>query len=167
MSEIRRDLDALVAKPSPWLDGGGPKSDIVVSTRVRLARNLRHVPFTHRARDEQLQGVMASIMNALTRSASFQDGMLLRMTDMSSVDRQVLVERHLVSHELGDGARPRGIFIAPEERLSLMINEEDHVRLQAMASGFQPSEAWSAADRADDELGQSLDFAFSDEIERQ
>src|SRR5262245_45572570 len=164
MSDPRRDLDALVARPSPWLDGGGPKSDIVVSTRVRLARNLRHVPFTHRARDEQLQGVLASVVNALQRAASFQDGMLLRMNELSTVDRQVLVERHLVSHELGDGTRPRGIFIAPEERLSLMINEEDHLRLQAMASGFQPAEAWSAADRADDELGESLDFAFSEEI---
>ena len=154
MSARRPDFDALVARPSPWLDGRGPKSDIVVSTRVRLARNLRHVPFTHRARDEQIQGVLASITNAVSRTPSFQDGMLLRMTEMSPVDRQVLVERHLVSHELGDGARPRGIYIAPGEGLSLMINEEDHLRLQAMASGFQPSEAWSAADHADDELGQ-------------
>jgi protein arginine kinase len=158
------DFDDLIGRPSPWLDGAGPKADIVVSTRVRLARNLRHVPFTHRARDEQLQGVLASVVNALQRAPSFQDGMLLRMTELSTVDRQVLVERHLVSHELGDGTRPRGIYIAPEERLSLMINEEDHLRLQALASGFQPSEVWAAADRADDELGESLDFAFSEEI---
>lgn len=157
-------LDDLIARPSPWLDGTGPKADLVVSTRVRLARNLRHVPFTHRARDEQLQGVIASVTNALHRAPSFASGLMLRMNEMSTVDRQVLVERHLVSHELGDGARPRGIFIAPGERLSLMINEEDHLRLQAMASGFQPAEAWAAADRGDDELGQSLDFAFSDEI---
>ncbi len=164
MSDDLQGIDALVARPSPWLDGSGPKSGIVVSTRVRLARNLRHVPFTHRARDEQLQGVLASVTRALRDAPSFQDGMLLRMTDISTVDRQVLVERHLVSHELGDGARPRGIFIAPEERLSLMINEEDHLRLQAMASGFQAAEAWGTADRADDELGRALDFAFSDEI---
>jgi protein arginine kinase len=164
MSSRPQDFDDLVARSSPWLDGTGPKADIVVSTRVRLARNLQHVPFTHRARDEQLQGVMASVTNALQNAPSFQDGMLLRMTEMSTVDRQVLVERHLVSHELGDGARPRGIFIAPEERLSLMINEEDHLRLQTMASGIQPAEAWAAADRADDELGQSLDFAYSDDI---
>ena len=61
MSGPTRGFDALVSRPSPWLDGSGPKSDIVVSTRVRLARNLRHVPFTHRARDEQLQGVLASV----------------------------------------------------------------------------------------------------------
>src|SRR5439155_16680775 len=128
------------------------------------ARNLRHVPFTHRARDEQLQGVMATVTGALQRAPSFSQGLLLKMTELGPVDRQVLVERHLVSHELGDGAKPRGIFIAPGERLSLMINEEDHLRLQAMASGIQPAEAWTAADHADDELGQSLDYAFSDEI---
>ena len=164
MSPPLDDLDALVRGPSPWLDGSGPKADIVVSTRVRLARNLRHVPFTHRARDEQLQGVMATVTGALQRAPSFSQGLLLKMTELGPVDRQVLVERHLVSHELGDGAKPRGIFIAPGERLSLMINEEDHLRLQAMASGIQPAEAWTAADHADDELGQSLDFAFSDEI---
>jgi len=157
-------FEGLVSHASPWLDGSGPKGEIVVSTRVRVARNLRHVPFTHRARDEQLQGVMASVGDALQRAPSFRDGVLLRMTDLSTVDRQVLVERHLVSHELGDGARPRALCLTRDERLSLMINEEDHVRLQSLASGFQPAEAWSAADRADDELGQLLDFAFSDEI---
>jgi protein arginine kinase len=83
---------------------------------------------------------------------------------MTQVERQILVERHLVSHELGDGSRPRGIMIANEERLSLMINEEDHLRLQSMASGFQLAEAWAVADAEDDALCEALDFAFSDEI---
>lgn len=154
----------LVDRPSEWLSGDGPNSELVLSTRVRLARNLHSVPFTHRARDEQLQGVLSSVANAADRSSVFHDGLLLRMTDMPSLDRQILVERHLVSHELGDGARPRGLMIAPDQRLSLMINEEDHLRLQAMTSGFQLAEGWTLADAADDELDQSLDFAFSEEI---
>jgi protein arginine kinase len=137
---------------------------MVLSTRIRLARNLQNVPFTHRARDEQLQGVLMSVAGAAQRSSAFTDAMLLRMNEMSPVERQILVERHLVSHELGDGAKPRGIVVAPEERLSLMINEEDHLRLQSIAPGFQLGEAWAAADAADDELDQSLDFAFSEEI---
>jgi protein arginine kinase len=154
----------LVDRPSPWLDGSGPRADLVVSTRIRLARNLANVPFTHRARDEQLQGVLASVTTAAQSSAAFGGGLTLRMNEIQALDRQILVERHLVSHELGDGARPRGIIIGPEERLSLMINEEDHLRLQAMASGFQLADAWSEADRADDELDHALDFAFSEEI---
>jgi len=154
----------LIGKPSQWLAGDGPHAELVLSTRVRLARNLHSVPFTHRARDEQLQGVLSSVATAAQRSEVFHDGLLLRMTEISALDRQILVERHMVSHELGDGSRPRGIMIAPDERLSLMINEEDHLRLQAMTSGFQLAEAWTLADVADDELDQSLDFAFSDEI---
>jgi protein arginine kinase len=159
-----RNFDDLISQCSPWQDGSGPHADLVVSTRVRLARNLKNVPFTHRARDEQLQGVLASVSSAAQSAGSFRGGVLLRMSDMSPIERQILVERHLVSHELGDGARPRGIFIAPGERLSLMINEEDHLRLQAMSSGFQLSEAWGSADHADDELDHALDFAFSDEM---
>jgi protein arginine kinase len=86
------------------------------------------------------------------------------MDELGPIERQILVERHLVSHELSDAARPRGIVIGAREQLSLMINEEDHLRLQAMASGLQLHEAWTAADQADSELDQSLDFAFSDEI---
>jgi protein arginine kinase len=157
-------FDGLLERPSPWLSGDGPHAEMVLSTRIRLARNLQNVPFTHRARDEQLQGVMVSVASAAQGSASFADGLLLRMNEMTSVERQVLVERRLVSHELGDGSRPRGILIAPGERLSLMINEEDHLRLQSMTPGFQLAEAWAQADAADDELDRSLDFAFSEEI---
>lgn len=157
-------FDELVSSPSPWLSGDGPHADMVLSTRIRLARNLQSVPFTHRARDEQLQGVLLSVASAAQRSQAFRSGLLLRMNEMTAVERQILVERHLVSHELGDGARPRGILIGAAERLSLMINEEDHLRLQSMTPGFQLADAWAQADSADDELDHALDFAFSDEI---
>lgn len=157
-------FDDLVARPSPWLSGEGPRSDMVLSTRIRLARNLGAVPFTHRARPEQLEGVLLSVSGAAQRAAAFGGGLTLRMDRLSPVERQVLVERHLVSHELGDGSKPRGIVIGAEERLSLMVNEEDHLRLQSLAPGFQLAEAWARADAADDELDDALDFAFSDEI---
>jgi protein arginine kinase len=159
-----RDLVELINRPSPWLSGEGPHADMVLSTRIRLARNLSGVPFTHRAREEQLQGVLLSVSGAAQRAPSFEQGLLLRMNEMTPVERQILVERHLVSHELGDGSRPRGIMIAADERLSLMINEEDHLRLQAMTPGFQLAEGWALADRCDDELDSGLDFAFSNDI---
>ena len=124
-----KDFQELFATTSPWLLGEGPHAEMVLSTRIRLARNLREVPFTHRAREEQLQGVLASVTSAAQQAPSLRDGLLLRMSECTAIERQVLVERHLVSHELGDGARPRGILVAPDQRLSLMINEEDHLRL--------------------------------------
>ena len=169
MSDERRptppsSFDEFMARPAPWLSGEGPHAELVLSTRIRLARNLTQVPFTHRARDEQLQGVIASVSAAGERSPSFSGALLLRMNEILPAQRQMLVERHLVSHELGDGTRPRGLLVAADGDLSLMVNEEDHLRLQSMAPGFQLAEAWSRADAADDELGQSLDFAFSEEI---
>lgn len=158
------DFAELFERSSPWLSGIGPHAEMVLSTRIRLARNMVEVPFTHRARDEQLQGVLASVSGAASSAGSFGHGLLLRMNECSAIERQILVERHLVSHELGDGSRPRGIMIAPDDRLSLMINEEDHLRLQAMTPGFQLAEGWALADAADDELDQSLEFAFSEEI---
>src|SRR5262249_56312745 len=95
-----RSFEELIDRPSPWLSGDGPHADLVLSTRIRLARNLSHVPFTHRARDEQLRGVMASVSSAADRSESFAGGLLLRMNEMSSVERQGLVEPHLLSHHL-------------------------------------------------------------------
>jgi len=158
------DLETLARSPGPWLDGSGPRSDLVVSTRVRLARNLAGVPFSHRARDEQLVGVLGSVERAAKESPSFEGGGLLRMHELTPIERQFLVERHLVSHELSDGARPRGLYMGSTERLSVMVNEEDHVRLQALCSGFQLAEAWAAAEHADEELERSLDYAFSDEL---
>jgi protein arginine kinase len=157
-------FDALVSRPSRWLSGEGPHADLVLSTRIRLARNLQAVPFTHRAREEQLQGVLASVASAAQRASHFEGGLLIRMSEIAPLDRQVLVERHLVSHELGDATKPRGLLVSGDDRLSLMINEEDHLRLQTMTPGFQLSEAWAVADAADDELDQSLDYAFSEEI---
>ena len=117
-----RTFDELVAQPSRWLSGEGPHADLVLSTRIRLARNLGSVPFSHRARDEQLQGVLLSVTGAAQRSKAFAEGLLLRMSEMTPIERQVLVERHLVSHELGDGARPRAILVGHDEKVSLMIN---------------------------------------------
>lgn len=156
-------LERMLAQPSPWLDGSGSKSEIVLSTRVRLARNLRHEPFPHRAREDQLRGVLQRVERAAAASASLGGGAFLAMHELGALERRFLVERHLVSHELSEVARPRGLFVAPGEQLSLMINEEDHLRLQSLASGLMLGEAWSLADRADDDLDGALEYAYHEE----
>lgn len=156
-------LENMVVHPSPWLDGSGSKAEIVLSTRVRLARNLRHEPFSHRAREDQLRGILQRVERSAERSPSFAGGAFLGMHELAPLDRRFLVERHLVSHELSDVARPRGLFVAPGERLSIMINEEDHLRLQSLVSGLMLGEAWSLADQADDDLDAGLEYAYHDE----
>jgi protein arginine kinase len=156
-------LEHMIAHPSPWLDGSGSKAEIVLSTRVRLARNLRNSSFTHRAREDELRAVLGSVERAAGRSGSFSGGAFLAMHDLGPLDRVFLVERHLVSHELSDAARPRGLLVAPGERLSIMVNEEDHIRLQSLVSGLMLGDAWSIADQADDDLDGALDYAYHDE----
>ena len=156
-------LDGMLAQPGPWLDGSGSKSEIVLSTRVRLARNLRREPFTHRAREDQLRGVLQRVERAAAAAPSLAGGAFLPMHELAPLERRFLVERHLVSQELSEVARPRGLFVAPGERLSLMINEEDHLRLQSLVSGLMLGDAWSLADQADDELDGALEYAYHEE----
>ena len=147
-----------------WLDGSGPASDVVLSTRVRLARNLKEVPFTHRAREEQLSMVYSSIVSAVRKTPALVSSTALQMRDLTPIDRQFLVERHLISHDLADNGRLRGLLLVPDESISAMVNEEDHLRLQALASGFQLRSAWEAVNAIDDDLGQDLDYAFNEDL---
>jgi len=147
-----------------WLDGSGPASDVVLSTRVRLARNLKEVPFTHRAREEQLAMVYSSVISAVRKTPALVTSAALQMRELTPLDRQFLVERHLISHDLADNGRLRGLLLVPDESVSAMVNEEDHLRLQALASGFQLRSAWESVNAIDDELGQDLDYAFSEDL---
>jgi protein arginine kinase len=157
-------LTGLSASLGRWLDGSGPSSDVVLSTRVRLARNLAGVPFTHRAREEQLVMVYSSILSAVRKTPGLTESLALEMRELTPLDRQFLVERHLISNDLADNGKLRGLLVLPDESISAMVNEEDHLRLQALASGFQLRSAWESVNAIDDELAQDLDYAFSDEL---
>jgi len=157
-------LAGLAASLGRWLDGSGPSADIVLSTRVRLARNLNDVPFTHRAREEQLSMIYSSVLSAVRKTPALQSSAALQMGDLTPLDRQFLVERHLISHDLADNGKVRGLLVVPDESVSAMVNEEDHLRLQALASGLQLRSAWDAVNSIDDDLAQDLDYAFSEEL---
>jgi protein arginine kinase len=157
-------LTTLARSLGRWLDGTGPSSDIVLSTRVRLARNMKDVPFTHRAREEQLAMVYSSTVTAVRKTPPLSGTSAFQMRDLTPLDRQFLVERHLISNDLADNGKLRGLLVVPDESVAVMVNEEDHLRLQALASGFQLRSAWEAVNSIDDELAQDLDYAFSDEL---
>jgi protein arginine kinase len=161
---MTQTLENLARRPSRWLDASGAHPEVVLSTRVRLARNVLGAPFTHRAREEQLQQILHSVVSAARRTTTLRDAALLRMGDLSGLDRQFLVERHLVSHDLVEGSSTRAILLGPDETASIMVNEEDHLRLQVLFSGFQLSECWRTANHLDDELDGQLDYAFSEEL---
>lgn len=152
-----------------WLKAEGRDHEIVLSTRVRLARNLQGFPFSVRADPEARRRILERVTGAVNDGGLSEDPLLWEMESLERSERKLLLERHLVSRELigfGDGAVPPGAALAlsREGTLGLMINEEDHLRLQTLQSGLQLDTAWSEVDRLDDEIGDRLPFAFHHEF---
>ena len=162
------DLSLLPDGGMAWLDASGPRSDVVLSTRIRLARNLQGQAFSQRARDDDRLAVLERVEDAAREIPILGDAVQFRLDRLERTDRQLLHERHLVSKELAglerDG-RPRpGAALLVTSGAGVMVNEEDHLRLQSMRSGFALEEAYSEIEALDVELGRLLPFAFHREF---
>jgi protein arginine kinase len=157
-------LQRLIGQPSGWLAGRGAEADLVLSTRVRLARNLADVPFTGRADDGVLRSTVSRVVAACESSQELAGGTFLPIVELAELDRQFLAERHLISREMLSLERPAGLYLVGDEQASVMINEEDHIRMQAVVSGLDPAGGWDAVRRAEEELDSALDFAFSEDL---
>ncbi|MBX6378221.1 MAG: protein arginine kinase, partial [Clostridia bacterium] len=157
--------DILRQTAPQWLDGTGPAADVVVSSRVRLARNLADVRFQPRQDTAESQRVVTAVEEALPelRSGGLGNLALIRLEECSPLERQALVEKHLISpqHARQEGA---AVVVRDDEAISVMVNEEDHLRIQCLAPGFQPEAALDLADRVDDLLERRLDYAFSEDL---
>jgi protein arginine kinase len=145
-----------------WLKGSGPASDIVVSTRVRFARNIEGYPFTLKATPEQRADILKLCEKALRKVHLEKSVVTLDLEKLEEIKRDVLVERHLISRELAGGEGPRGVTFGRGEMLSIMINEEDHLRLQWIKSGFEPDRAYNALCKVDRALEAVVPYAVSD-----
>lgn len=146
-----------------WLDGDGPESSVVLSSRVRLARNLTDHPFSPVANPDQKARVFEMIRDALLPTGRFEEDQIVRIDRSTPLESQHLVERHLVSPDLVNSFGPRGVAIGAGEKTGVMINEEDHIRIQGVTSGFNPSGAWDLVCGIDDDLCEKMDIAYSTE----
>ncbi|MBL0172359.1 MAG: protein arginine kinase [Gemmatimonadaceae bacterium] len=162
------DLSLLPDGGVRWLDASGPHADIVISTRMRLARNVSGYAFTGRAREGERLRMLAQVRDALGAVPSLTRSVLVRLDELAAQDRQLLHERHLVSKELAglDQQHPlrSGAAVFLGEAVGLLVNEEDHLRLQALRSGFAVSQAFEAAQQLDRELGAHVPYAFHREF---
>jgi protein arginine kinase len=159
------NLDSLLPNLGEWLRGTGPESDVVVSTRIRLARNLADFPFANRAAPGQKAETAAKAREALAKAELPYTLDYIDIPTLAPLDRQFLVERQLVSRELAvvlEG--PRGVAVDQKESVSVMVNEEDHLRLQVLRSGLALTEAWEDIDKLDDALEARLTYAFHDQF---
>lgn len=158
------NLDNLTHTSGEWLRGIGPESDIVISSRIRLARNLAALPFTNRASSYQKAEIENLLRDRISKIEAEPRMGYVNVPGLSTLDRQFLVERQLISRELASAEGPRGVALVPKETTSLMVNEEDHIRLQVMRAGFTLEEAWQEIDRFDDLLEERVTYAFSEEF---
>ena len=158
---MAKELDDLLKQTSEWLRGVGPVSDIVMSSRIRLARNLEKLPFATRANKTSQAEVLKIVKDGLATVASWGKFCVFDMSELDDVDRQFLVERHLISREHASRPDHRAVAIGQGEAISIMVNEEDHLRIQVMQSGLTLREAWSIIDTLDDELSEVVPYAYS------
>jgi protein arginine kinase len=153
-------LNDLLNHVGGWIKGSGPNSDIVISSRIRLARNLARVPFPHWAKKEELEEVSRLAKSAFEQTEPLQGNLFLILEELDSIDKQFLVERHLMSNEHAIRSSQKALLVNEDENVAIMVNEEDHLRIQAMESGFDLDATWNAVNAIDNRLSELLPYAF-------
>lgn len=141
----------------------GPDSDIVISTRLRIARNLNHQPFPLLATDTQAEEVarkVEAVSTAMKHSKHFE---MIKMERLTPLEKRVLVEKHLISPHLAEESRKGAVLLSEDESISIMVNEEDHIRIQVLLPGFQLTEAWELGNQIDDIFEKHLNYAFDEQ----
>ena len=158
------DLHEFLITPAEAARRKGPHDQIVMSSRVRLARNLKDGAFPGWAKKPERVAILEQIRPAVESLPEMKECFSETMDALSSLDKQILVERHLISREHAAKNAGSGLVFNREESLCVLINEEDHLRMQALRPGLQIKEAWAAIDQVDTELEARLNFAFNPDV---
>jgi protein arginine kinase len=153
-------FSTLIKNPADWMKGSGPHSEVVMTSRVRLARNVRGFPFPGFSQEHQRLDMLAAARPVVESLPEMRDGYSVDYSELSKIRKQVLVERHLVSRE--HAARSTGCAVVVDRRqsISIMINEEDHFRIQGIRPGLNLRSAYDLVDRVDTEMEAGLPYAF-------
>ena len=154
-------VDKYLKHPAEWLHGHGPEGDVVVSSRIRLARNIAGYPFSERLKGGQSRELADRMAEVVRKVPFLKASDFFRFSELSELDRQFLLERHLISREHASEKGDQAALVTPDELVSIMVLEEDHLRLQSFQAGFNLGEAWKIVDKIDTALEEHVDFAFS------
>ncbi|MFG6150743.1 protein arginine kinase [Halobacillus sp. B23F22_1] len=149
---------------SPWMKEEGPDSDIVMSSRIRLARNFQKYPFPLISSEERMKEIL-DFFKQEYKGQSFRDYEsfeVVEMNELQQIEKRVLMEKHLISPHLIDHSKNSAALISQNEQVSIMINEEDHIRIQLYFPGFQLDRALEQASQLDDWLEEKVDYAFDE-----
>jgi len=156
-------LESLKESNAEWVSGTGPLSDTVISSRIRLARNIEGIPFPPRADQAELKNIFELSQKAIEGSSLLKDFNLLLLDELNSLEIQFLVEKHLISiYHAREKYSYRGCFFNQKETFSIMINEEDHFRIQYLLPGLQLNKIWEIINKIDDEIEKNVIYAFGE-----
>lgn len=163
IKRIETKLKLLRDSSASWVKGNGPCNHIAISSRLRLARNLLNIPFPNRANDEQLKTVLKNGIKVINDDNNFNGFKVVKLETLSAIETSFLVEKRLISFALANSNRPyRALIYDTNEVASIMINEEDHYRIQCILPGFQLKRAWEHIDIVDNKIEESVEYAFND-----
>lgn len=154
------ELDILMKSTCEWLRGKGESCDIVMSSRMRLARNIQSYAFTHRLAKDDAEDLIDLVETAVKQSPYLKESWFIRHKNLSSLDKQFLLERHLISHEHAATKTDMAVCLSKNEVAGIMVLEEDHLRIQVLQSGFTLRGAWDIINQLDSDLEQHLPYAF-------
>lgn len=157
-------FEDMAKAPAAWLSGQGEESMVVLSTRVRLARNVAGANFPPQADEETKRRIISYFDSAITRSELLALGEYHKAADINDLDRQFLIERHLISPVFLDNELSKAVFIGKDQRISIMVNEEDHLRIQALSAGLNPQESYQMALQYESELSRLLEFNYDNDF---
>jgi protein arginine kinase len=156
-------LKNLKESSAEWINGQGPLSEIVISSRIRLARNVEGIPFSPRAEQAELKNIFELSQQIAEKDSLFKDSNLLLLDELSPLESQFLVEKHLISiYHAREKHAYRGCIFNQKETLSIMVNEEDHFRIQYLLSGLQLKNIWKLINEIDDKIEKKVTYAFSE-----
>ena len=145
-----------------WIKSEGEAGDVTISSRIRLARNFKGYPFPSYAKQEQLKQVVEEITGIIKNKPPLEPMAVIKVEDLSQNDRLILVEKHLCSPQFIEKPQNRTLLVNQEQSVSIMVNEEDHLRIQAITPGFTLEEALGLANRIDDYLEEHIDLCFDE-----
>lgn len=157
-------LSEIYQRIGGWMDGSGPMADIVLSSRIRLARNVVGFNFLSKTPPQERAELLTFVREKVMNSSLADELWFVDLEAISPVEREMLRERHLISRQLEKSEGASGVGISHDESFSLMVNEEDHLRMQVLASGLQLSEIYERLSRVDDLLESQMSFAFSPQL---
>ncbi|MEA2030921.1 MAG: protein arginine kinase [candidate division Zixibacteria bacterium] len=157
-------FEEMAKSPAVWLSGQGEDALVVLSTRVRLARNVAGCKYPPSADTETRERIVGYVDSTIARSKMLAEGQYFKASDICELDRNFLVERHLISPVFLNGELSKALFIGPQERISIMVNEEDHLRIQALSSGLDPKGSFDLATSYDAEIGRYLEYDYDQDF---